>query len=701
MNRERTNILLVASDLAEARLLRTALRGANALRCTLTHARRLADALKRLGAGGIDVVVLDLALPDGGGLEAVARMRAAAPGVPIVVLATPKHEALARKAIRRGAHEYLPKGELDGRSLARTIRYAIERARAEQALSESEERYALVARGANDGLWDWNLKTNEAMFSPRWKSMLGFEAGEIGQDPDEWLGRVHPEDLEPLKAKIAAHLDGLTPECEHEYRVLHRDGTYRWMRSRGVAVRDAGGQASRMAGSQTDITDRKQTEERLLHDAFHDALTGLPNRALFMDRLGRALERAKRREDYLFAVLLMDVDRFKVVNDSLGPMVGDQLLVAIARRLEAGLRTGDTIARLGGDEFAILLDDIRDVSDATRVAERLNQKLVQPFTLMGQEVYATVSIGIAVNTRATDRPEDLLRDADAAMYRAKGLGKARHEMFDPDLHLRALSRLQLEADLRRAIERKEFLVHFQPSVSLQTGKMTGAETLVRWQHPQRGLVSPSEFIPVAEETGLILAIGEWALRTACAQTKAWHDAGHAGLRVAVNFSARQFQHPSLPDLIRDVLKETGLPARALDLEITESTAMRNVDESIKMLNELTAMGMQISIDDFGTGYSSLGTLKRFPIHTLKIDQSFVRGIPSDPDDSALTIAIIALAHSLKFRVIAEGVETDAQLAFLRSHQCDEMQGYLFSPPIPAAAFTKLVQEGRCLALDPS
>lgn len=570
------------------------------------------------------------------------------------------------------------------------------RKRAEEALRASEERYALAARGSNDGLWDWNLKSNEVYFSIRWKSMLGLEDSEVGNGPEEWLNRVHPEDIERVKAQIAAHLEGLSPHFESEHRMLHRDGTYRWVLSRGIAIRDADGKASRMAGSETDIGRHKLAEKELLHDVFHDELTGLPNRALFIDRLGFAIGRTKQPGNYSFALLFLDVDRFKIVNDSLGHKTGDKLLIAIARRLKACLRSGATVARFGGDEFAILLDDVQNVSDATRVADRIQKKLAAPFNLSGQEVFVTASIGIAPSAAECERPEDLLHNADMAMYRAKARGKACYERFDVDMRASAVARLQLEANLRQAAQRREFRLYFQPIVSLEGGAVTGAEALLRWQHPQRGLISPAEFIPLAEETGLIVPIGEWVLRTACAQAQVWHAAGHSDLRVTVNFSARQFEHPNLAALIRTVLKETGLAASALELEITESIAMKDIGFSGAILTELSAHGVHISIDDFGTGSSSLRYLKRFPIDTLKIDQTFVRDLASDVSDAAITAAMIAMAHSLELKVIAEGVETEQQLAFLRSRQCDEMQGYLFSPPVPAEAFMKLLQEGRNL-----
>ncbi len=567
---------------------------------------------------------------------------------------------------------------------------------AEEALRASEEHHALVTRGTNDGVWDWNLKTNEVYFSIRWKSMLGLADSEIGDSPEEWFSRVHPEDIARVKAQITSHLQGLTPHFESEHRMFHKDGTYRWVLSRGIAIRDADGKVSRMAGSQIDITDHRTDEERRQHDAFHDELTGLPNRALFIDHLGLSIWRTKRPGDYSFAVLFVDVDRFKIINDSLGHLTGDQLLIAIARRLKTGLRSGATIARFGGDEFAILLDDVQGISDATRMAERIQKILEAPFNLSGQEVFLTASIGIALEGAAGEKPDDVLHNADMAMYRAKARGKACYERFDAGMRASAVARLQLESNLRRATEREEFRLYFQPIASLEDGVVTGAEALVRWRHPERGLINPAEFIPLAEETGLIVPIGEWVLRTACAQARAWHAAGLSDLRVTVNFSARQFEHPKLAELIRTVLKETSLAASALELEITESIAMKDVDFSGEILTELRADGIHISIDDFGTGSSSLRYLKRFPIDILKIDQTFVRDLTSDMSDAAITGAMITMAHTLELKVIAEGVETQEQLAFLRSRRCDEIQGYLFSRPVPAEAFTKLLHEGRNL-----
>ena len=566
------------------------------------------------------------------------------------------------------------------------------------ALRESEERYALAVRGANDGLWDWNLKTGKVYYSPRWKSMLGYDEADIGNSPEDWFSRVHPQDLGRLKIEIGLHLEGYNRHFQHEYRIRHKDGTCRWVLCRGLAVRDAEGNPHRIAGSQTDITVRKLGEERLLHDAFHDELTGLPNRALFIERLERAAIRAMRRENYLFAVLFLDLDGFKVINDSLSHQAGDQLLVSIARRLEACLRPEDTIARLGGDEFVILLDDLKNISDATQLSERIQRELQAPFLLGRQQVFTTASIGIASSAAGYRRPEELLRNADTAMYRAKALGKARHEVFHAGLYKQAVERLRIETDLRRALERGELQVHYQPIVRRESGEITTVEALVRWRQPHRGLIRCGRFMPIAEETGLILPIGEWVLRTACAQNKAWQRI-LPSLRVAVNLSARQFKQPNLVDGIARALEDTGLDAGFLDLELSESTALAGGEEALETIQKLCSMGVRISIDDFGTGYSSLKYLRRFPIDTLKIDPSFVRSVDTDLDNAAIATAVINLGHSLQLNVVAEGVETEEEMEFLCSRGCDQMQGRVFSEPVAAQQIVPLL-ERRYLPVAP-
>ncbi|MDO8705524.1 MAG: EAL domain-containing protein [Sulfuricaulis sp.] len=446
-----------------------------------------------------------------------------------------------------------------------------------------------------------------------------------------------------------------------------------------------------------DITERRRTEERLNYLAHYDTLTGLPNRVLLQDRLNIATSEADRN-NRLVSVMLLDLDRFKIINDTLGHDAGDALLMAVAERLKVCLRAGDTIARIGGDEFTLVLANVAHVDDVARVAQKVMDQFIAPFRIGGRELFISPSVGISLYPHDDKKIENLLKNADAAMYHAKDLGRNNFQFFTAELNVRAAKRLTLETALRQALERNEFLLHYQPQVNLKTGRITGMEALLRWQHADMGLISPMDFIPLAEETGLIEPIGEWVLREACAQTQAWHRAGFGRLQVAVNLSGRQFMQKNLLERIKEILKETGLTPRYLELELTEGILMHNIEGVLAVLNALKGHGVSFSLDDFGTGYSSLSYLKRFPIDTLKIDQSFVRGIPADPDDAAIAQAIIAMAHSLELKVIAEGVETVKQLDFLRANKCDGMQGYYFSKPVPAAAMAQLLQEDRRLTV---
>jgi len=577
------------------------------------------------------------------------------------------------------------------------MRDVTERRRTEESLRESESRYALAARGANDGLWDWDLERGSMYYSPRWTEMLGYAPQDIGPRPDEWTNRMHPEDAGRVQAEIQEHLRSPSPHFESEHRLLHRDGTYRWVLARGIAVRNPAGRAIRMAGSITDVTGRKVAEEQLLHDAVHDVLTGLPNRALFTMLVARSIARFRRRNAQPFAVLFLDLDRFKVVNDSLGHMLGDEFLVEVSRRLVRSVRPEDTVARLGGDEFTILLEDVEEPGDAVRVAERIQGELTLPVEIGGQETFTSASIGIAMGDLRYEHPEEILRDADIAMYRAKAAGRARHEVFDVRMHQEALAQLRLETDLRHALERRQFRLAFQPLIDSATGGLAGLEALLRWDHPERGVVSPGEFIHIAEETGLISPIGEWVLWEACRQVRQWQlllPAGSPPLPVSVNLSARQFGDPRLVDMVATALAVTGLPSHTLRLEITESVLMDRAESSIRLLDRLKALGVQIQVDDFGTGYSSLGYLHRFPIDALKVDASFVSQLEVDPENREIVKTIVALAKNLQMGVVAEGVESAGQQAFLLRLGCETMQGFLFAGPLDPEQVESLLRKGE-------
>ena len=561
-----------------------------------------------------------------------------------------------------------------------------------EALRASEERFRSAFDYATIGMALVSPKGRCLQVNRSLCGILGYTEQELLDGDSNAL--IHPDDFNALRANVKKLLASSLPSYQTEMRYLHKQGHVVSSLLGLSVVRDAQGEPAHLLYQVQDITDRKRAEEQLLHDAFHDALTGLPNRALFVDHLKMAIQRSRRNEDRMFAALFLDLDRFKVINDSLGHMLGDQLLVGIARRLEACLRPGDTVARLGGDEFTVLLEDLEDTRDATDIARRIQDELSLPFNLGGHEVFTTVSIGIAPSSAGYERAEDLLRDADTAMYRAKTLGKKRYEVFDRAMHDRALKLLQLENDLRRAVDRKEFALHYQPIIALASGRIRGFEALLRWHHPENGPVSPQDFIPVAEETGLIIPIGQWVLEEACRQARRWQEAhpSDAPLVVSVNLSGKQFSQPDLTERVRAVLQETNLEPRRLKLEITESMVMENIETAVEMLAQLRALGVEISIDDFGTGYSSLSYLHRFPINTLKIDRSFVSHMTENAENAEIVRTIITLARSLEMDVVAEGVETAEQLAQLKELECDYGQGFLFSRPLTQEAAGSLIAQ---------
>ena len=573
-----------------------------------------------------------------------------------------------------------------------------------ERLRASETRYALAAEGANDGLWDWNLTSDENVYySPRWFEIMGVvpETGEI-PGKNYWLDRIHPDDYQNVSTELKAHLEGKTKHFENEHRVQHSDGEYQWVMMRGLALRDESGKACRIAGSLTDISGRKRVEEKLAHDAVHDALTGLPNRKRLHQRLERSVQRTKRQGNYTFAVLFIDLDRFKTVNDSMGHRAGDELLLKISDKLLNLVRPSDMVARLGGDEFVVLLENVKDTRRVNRIAERILGDLQKPTKISGKKIYVGASIGVVFSSENYDNPEDLLRDADLAMYRAKVKGKGRYELFDSKLHSGAVSRLHTEIDLRRAIERCEFVLHYQPIVSLRSEDIVGFEALIRWNHPTRGSVPPDEFISIAEETGLILPIGKWVIEESCRQMRQWQEQFAAArlMVINVNLSARQLEQKDLVEQIAKVLEETGLNPNCLKLEITESVIMSNAEEAVETVCALRRMGVRVSIDDFGTGYSSLSYLHRFPINTLKVDRSFISRIGNADEHSEIIRTIITLAFNLGIDVVAEGVENVEQLDFLREMKCSYGQGFYYSRPVNSLSAAGMIEKLRQTELSP-
>lgn len=559
-----------------------------------------------------------------------------------------------------------------------------------EQVARADVRRDALGRGAQDGLWDWDLETGQLHLSERWCDLLGIEPEE-SPGLQTWFSRVHPDDLPRLRRSLSVFMASSEDVFEGQHRLRHASGEWRWVRARALAVRDGAGRARRLAGSLGDVSERKRYEDELVHGAFHDPLTGLPNRSLFLNRVAHCMARCARPGGQGFAVLFLDLDRFKIVNDSLGHSVGDLLLRSVATRLSEGLRPGDTVARLGGDEFTVLLEEIGDVSQAEEIAARIVQEIEQPFTLDGQQIVISTSIGIAAGWSGYERPEDLIRDADTAMYEAKAEGRSRHRLFRAEMREQAVRRLRLESDLRRAIEVDEFEVWFQPTVDLSSGRVEGFEALVRWRQGET-LVSPGEFVPLAEETGLIDAVDGIVLRRACAAVAAWRARLGRPLVLNVNVSGRRFGRADAADEIAAVLRDSGLPPDGLRVEITEGVVMEDPERSRELLHTLQDLGVRVAIDDFGTGYSSLAYLHQLDIDDLKVDRSFVVGMDGPRDTAPIVESVVALAHGLGLSVTAEGVETAAQLERIRALGCDVAQGYYFSRPLPEEQVWDLLVE---------
>jgi diguanylate cyclase (GGDEF)-like protein/PAS domain S-box-containing protein len=683
MTQQSIRVLLIEDDHVEAELISRELSRVPQDQISIEHVRYLVDGVERVTAQSYDIVLLDLGLPDGSGLGNLHRIKSAAPNLPVVILTNMEDERGAVASLAQGAQDYLIKRHITAELLRRSIRYAVARQEAEVSLRASEERYTLAAAGARDAIWDWDLAHEKIYFSPRWFELLQLPAVEE-TSPATWFDRVDHEDRIALEAAFDAHLSGKTPYIEHEFRIRNGGGQLVWVMCRGVAVRGPTGEATRIAGSLTDIRDRKLAEARLKHELLHDTLTGLPNRTLFLDRLHHALSQQRREPGHTFAVLFLDLDGFKTVNDSLGHAAGDELLIQVGRRLRMFVRPGDSVARLSGDEFAILATHTADLADATRLADRIHSLLSLKFVIGHKDVYTSASIGIALSGGTYERPGDLLRDADMAMYRTKSTRTGSSTVFQRVMHDSALHRLELELDLRSALRREELMVYYQPIIALEGMQLVGFEALLRWNHPVRGIIGPDVFIPLAEKCGMIAPVSWWVTHEACRQTSEWQkgDARLAGLSVSINVSSRLFFEPDFAARTSAILEQTGLSPDALHLEITENVLLEHESSTIGELSRLRDSGVKFHLDDFGTGYSSLSYLNRFDYDTIKIDRSFV-ATSGGARSGRIIDAIIGLARTLGMEVIAEGVETSDQVRKLRDLNCNLAQGFLFSEPVPA------------------
>jgi diguanylate cyclase (GGDEF)-like protein/PAS domain S-box-containing protein len=653
------------------------------------------EALEAIQNGHHDVYLIDYRLGEHTGLDLVREAFASRPFASVIMLTGQAAIEIDLEATALGVTDYLVKQELDPSGLERSIRYAIRHQKAISDLSRSEERYALAMRAVNDGVWDWDLLTDRVYFSPRWHMMLGRPELVDDQRPSVWFDLVHPSDVAVLRAALEAHVRGAVSPLESEHRMRHADGSWRWMRTRGLAIHDEDGVATRMAGSLSDVTEQRGAQVRLQHDALHDSLTELPNRTLFMNRVEHVLDASRRDAAGGCALLFLDVDGFKLVNDSLSHAVGDNLLIALAARFSSALRPGDTVARLGGDEFIVLLEDVVDADSAVVVAERILRAIEEPFTIDGNELFVSVSVGIALSA-PDSHAVDLIRDADIAMYDAKRRGRAGSAIFDASMRRRVVTRQVRETELRQAIDGSLLGIHYQPIVELATGRICGLEALSRWPAGWPPL-SPTEFISIAEEIGVIDTLGEQMMQLALRTLAGWRRDGVVddAVCMSINLSGRQLDNPRIAEQVLAAIDSVGLSPGSVKLEITESTLMREVQRVQKVFAAVCATGVGLHLDDFGTGYSSLTALRQFPVDTLKIDRSFIGTVSEQDDDKLLIVrSTVALAHSLGLAVIAEGIECAEQLQRLRSLGCEYGQGYLFSRALNAHDIRILLETWR-------
>jgi diguanylate cyclase (GGDEF)-like protein/PAS domain S-box-containing protein len=693
------SLLLVEDNPGDARLLREMFREQGAAGIEMTNVVSMSHAEAHLAKHAVDIILLDLGLPDVQGLGAIRRAHAAAPRIPLVVLTGTDDELLAGQSLQEGAQDYLIKGQIDSRSLGRSLRYAVERKNMEEALFAEKERALVTLNCIGEAVVCTDILGNITFLNLVAEKMTGWSLQEAAGRPMTDVFRTwdtrsaeHTETTAEL-AILQIRAVHLPPSCT----LIRRDGLEIPIEDSIAPIHDRQGNAIGAVIVFRDVSVAQAMARQITHSAEHDFLTGLPNRMLLNDRIGQAVASAKRRKKQV-AVLFLDLDGFKHINDSLGHPVGDKLLQSIAKRLAATVRGADTVSRQGGDEFVVLLADLSNPDDAVNMAARMLRTVAEAHSVGLHDLHVTTSIGVSVYPDDGADAETLIKNADTAMYQAKENGRQSYQFFKPAMNARAVERQSIEESLRRALDRQEFAIHYQPKICMRTGFITGAEALIRWTHPVRGSISPAQFIPVAEDCGLIVPIGRWVLRQACEQAREWLKAALPVTTMAVNVSAMEFQDEGFLDNLTLILKESGMDPRALELELTESALMKRVEATAAILHTLKESGVQIAVDDFGTGYSSLSYLRKFPIDSLKIDQSFVRQIGRGTDDAAIVTAVISMARSLKLRVVAEGVETSKELEFLKAHECDEAQGYYFGRPMPPDQFAILLKAGLPAAI---
>jgi diguanylate cyclase (GGDEF)-like protein/PAS domain S-box-containing protein len=687
-------LLLVEDNPGDARLLREMLNEAGANKTEVTQAESMKEAETHLVECVFNIVLLDLGLPDAQGLEAVRRARVVAPRVPLVVLTGLDDEALAARALQDGAQDYLIKGQIETRGLLRALRYAIERKAMEDALFVIKERAQVTLNCIGDAVVCTDISGNITFLNLIAEKMTGWAS-------EEASGRPMAEVFQILDATSRETTPNPMEEAVGLNRTVHlpsncilirRDGVETPIEDSVAPIHDRDGKATGAVIVFRDVSTARAMAKQMAHSAQHDFLTGLPNRMLLNDRVNQAIVLAPRHTKKV-AVLFLDLDGFKHINDSLGHPIGDQLLQSISKRLVTCVRNSDTVSRQGGDEFVVLLSEVEQSEDAARSAARILQAVAEAHSIEQHDLHVTASIGLSVFPDDGLDAETLIKNADTAMYQAKENGRQSYQFFKPAMNVRAVERQSIEENLRRAMERHEFSLHYQPKINLKTGEITGAEALLRWMHPIRGSVSPAQFIPVAEDCGMILPIGRWVLYEACKQARVWANAGLPLATMAVNISSMEFRDDGFLEGVFATLKDTGLDPSSLELELTESVLMKRAESAASVLKTLRDSGVQVAVDDFGTGYSSLSYLRKFPIDALKIDQSFVRQITTVPDDTTIVHAMISMGRSLKLRVVAEGVETRQELEFLQTHLCDEAQGYYFSRPVLPQQFAALLKTG--------